>query len=306
MAKLLDTQTQLVAKVMVVQCFPPLPVFTGKSEEESFERWLESFEDRARVAGWSPEQSLYQFKCHLSKTALQAFRLLPKKDLAEYKLALAAMKNKFTSIDIEELRGMEFHSLMQDKQSAEQLGLQLQNLAHKAFPSFSGDDFDRLLKGRFYSALLPKWQKKLGAPHPSEKFNDLYERVRTVERHDKQFQVSAASRPEKSDGQSEQPSKPVPVNKLADSSASTGQESPSSANRGVRHPRRSCFNCRKPGHLARNCPDKKHQAEARGCTRPNQGSQSTVSVVEASSAVESLTTQQLEDLLAERRVQEEE
>ena len=160
--KLLEAQTQMVAKAMVAQSFPPLPAFTGESEEENFKRWLESFEDRAKVAGWSPEQSLYQFKCHLSKTALQAFHLFSKEDRANYASALTAMKKRFTSIDIEELRGMEFHSLMQESQSAEQLGLQLQKLAHKAFPSFSGDDFDRLLKGRFYSALLPKWQKKLG------------------------------------------------------------------------------------------------------------------------------------------------
>ena len=154
--KLLEAQTQMVAKAMVAQSFPPLPVFTGESEEENFERWLESFEDRSKVAGWSPEQSLYQLKCHLSKTALQAFRLFSKEEKASYALVLVAMKKRFTSVDIEELRGMEFHSLMQESQSAEQLGTQLQKLAHKAFPLFSGDDFDRLMKGRFYSALLPK------------------------------------------------------------------------------------------------------------------------------------------------------
>ena len=40
---------------------------------------------------------------------------------------------------------MEFHSLVQKSQSVEQLGLQLQKLAHKAFLSFSGDDFDQLM-----------------------------------------------------------------------------------------------------------------------------------------------------------------
>ena len=324
--RLLEAQTQMVAKAMVAQSFPPLPAFTGESEEENFERWLESFEDRAKVAGWSPEQSLYQLKCHLSKTALQAFRLFSKEEKAQYPSAIKAMKKRFTSVDIEELRGMEFHSLMQESQSAEQLGLQLQKLAHKAFPSFSGDDFDRLLKGRFYSALLPKWQKKLGAPRPSEKFNDLYERARTIERHDKQFQVSAAGRSEKKEGQSELPSKlatgakPAVVTRLTGSGtstsrespgrptgsgASTSRESPGSANRSGVPLRRTCFICKSTNHLARNCPEKRHRNEARGRTRPNQGNQANVSVVEASSTAKALTTQQLEDLLAERRVQEE-
>ena len=33
--KLLEAQTQMVAKAMVAQSFPPLPTFTGESEEES-------------------------------------------------------------------------------------------------------------------------------------------------------------------------------------------------------------------------------------------------------------------------------
>jgi hypothetical protein len=49
--KLLEAQTQMVAKAMIAQSFPPLPAFTGESEEENFERWLESFEDRAKVSG---------------------------------------------------------------------------------------------------------------------------------------------------------------------------------------------------------------------------------------------------------------
>ena len=76
------------------------------------------------------------------------------------------------------------------------------------------------MKGIFYSALLPKWQKKLGAPQPSEKFHDLYERARTVERHDQHFQASAVGRSEKKDGQ---PSKPATVTKSADSGALTSE-----------------------------------------------------------------------------------
>lgn len=61
---------------------------------------------------------------------------------------------------------------MQSEQSIEQLGLQLQTLARKAFPESSGKEFDRLLKGRFLQSLLPKWQRK---------FQELYDRARTLE-----------------------------------------------------------------------------------------------------------------------------
>jgi hypothetical protein len=52
-------------------------------------------------------------------------------------------------VAIEELRGMEFHQLMQDSQSIEQLGIDLQRLARKAFPSIARKEQDILLKGRF-------------------------------------------------------------------------------------------------------------------------------------------------------------
>ena len=62
--KLIEAQSQMVAKAMIAQSFPQLLSFTGENDEESFEHWFESFEDRAKVAGWSPEQSLYQLILH--------------------------------------------------------------------------------------------------------------------------------------------------------------------------------------------------------------------------------------------------
>ena len=73
-----------------------------------------------------------------------------------------ALKKRFCSVDIEELRRLEFRQLMQNKQSVEELGVELQKLGHKAFPTSRTKEFDRIVKGRFYQALLPKWQRKLG------------------------------------------------------------------------------------------------------------------------------------------------
>ena len=68
-------------------------------------------------------------------------------------------------IDIEELRGLEFHHKVQGKESIEELGMELLMLGCKAFPSSSGKELDQLLKGRFFQAIHVKWQrKKLGAP----------------------------------------------------------------------------------------------------------------------------------------------
>ena len=51
-----------------------------------------------------------------------------------------------------------------------------------------------MLKGRFFQALHVKWQRKLGAPKPQEIFRKLYNQVRTLEQHEKQYAASAASK----------------------------------------------------------------------------------------------------------------
>ena len=68
--------------------------------------------------------------------------------------------------------------------------MQLQKLGRKAFLRSGPKEFDLMLKGRFYQALLPKWQRKLGAPKTTESFEELYARTRTVERHDQQFNAA--------------------------------------------------------------------------------------------------------------------
>ena len=80
---------------------------------------------------------------------------------------------------------------MQDKQSAEELGVRQQTLARKAFPSSNSKEFDRLLKWQYYQALLPECESKLGAPKSTETFGYLYFRACALERHDQQFNARA-------------------------------------------------------------------------------------------------------------------
>ena len=69
----------------------------------------------------------------------------------------------------------------------EQLGISLQQLGRKAFPSMSGKELDHLLKGRFFKALL-------GAPKPDETFYALYDPSRNDRVEGKKY--SADSRVE--------------------------------------------------------------------------------------------------------------
>ena len=122
------------------------------------------------------------------------FRLLSEDERSTYEKVVNALRKRFKPIDIEELRGMEFNQNMQQEESIEQLGIVLQNLGRKAFPRMREEEFDRLLKGRFFQALHSKWQRKLAAPKPNETFSELYDRARTLEKHERQISATAAIR----------------------------------------------------------------------------------------------------------------
>ena len=143
----------------LLQGLPTLPLFTGeniKTEEEGFDKWFELFEERALFAGWKPERKLYRLEVHLANTAQKIVKMTPDYDRKSFDKVVAHLKKRFRPIDITELRGLEFHQKSQGEDSVEQLCLDFQTLWRIAFLSVGAKEFDRMLKGRFYQALLPK------------------------------------------------------------------------------------------------------------------------------------------------------
>ena len=304
--QLFETQSLMFTAQMQAASLPPLRTFDGQSDgdDEEFDLWLERFEERAKLAKWTDETKLCQLRLHLSKVAGQALQMLPKEDKSSYSRAVTSLKKRFRSVEIEELKGLEFHRRVQGEESIEQLGMDIQKLGRKAFPSTEGKELDRLLKGRFYQALHPRWQRKLNAPRTDETFEQLFERARMLEQHEKQFSASAACRSEsqtkkKTTTPTPQSSRP-PVNQKpnkAPGAASAPTPAPGPAPmKGL------CRDCGQPGHWARNCPNRrKRQPEATGRSTSEV---SRTSCVEAKEKNE-LTEEELELLLAKCRLQKE-
>lgn len=340
MAKLLKAQTDAIeaqTQVAASQHLPPLRSFTGEgiqTEEKTFERWLELFEERAQLACWGPAQRLHHLKFLLERTALKAFRSLEVQDREDYDRAIAALRKRFKSVEIEELRGFEFHRKMQGKESIEELGMDLLALGRKAFPSSHGKEFDRLLKGRFYQAIHVKWQRKLGAPKTGESFQELFDRARVLEQHEKQYLESAASREDFSSSKNDRQSRQKTDQHKSEEESKRGSVS----SRFVPIRDRICYTCKQSGHMSHNCPLlgnlKKKEApgksskglatlksscnvaleskescpsECRGCTLESKESCDSESkeCTEVIVKPSDLSTQQLKELLAQRQLQDE-
>ena len=70
--RLLEVQRLMMAGQVQAMAVPPLRKFSGEdvnTEKGSFDRWIESFEERAKATGWNEEQRLFQLKAHLEETA---------------------------------------------------------------------------------------------------------------------------------------------------------------------------------------------------------------------------------------------
>jgi hypothetical protein len=258
--QLLESQRLMFTAQMQAASLPLLRTFDGQSDgdDEDFDLWLERFEERAKLAKWTDETKLCQLRLHLSKVAGQALHK------SSYSRAVASLKKRFRSVEIEELKGLEFHHRVQGEESIEQLGMDIQKLGRKAFPSMAGKELDRLLKRRFYQALHTRWQRKLNVPRTDETFEQLFERARMLEQHEKQFSATTAYRSE-SQTKKKTATPTPPSSQPQKSNQTPGVASAPATAPGPAPLKGLCRDCGESGHWARHCPRRqKRQQEAPG------------------------------------------
>ena len=82
----------------------------------------DDWSSRAKAANWNENQKLFQLKSHLENTAAHV-RMMPSEERVKYTSFVSTLTKRFQSLDIEELKGLEFHQLIQYKQSVEELGV---------------------------------------------------------------------------------------------------------------------------------------------------------------------------------------
>ena len=86
---------------------------------------------------WLGGVRLSSLKLLSEKTASKVFQMFAEKDKASYAKAKAALKTRFRSVNIEELRGMELHLLVQGSESVDEFGMEIQPAWSSCIP-YSG------------------------------------------------------------------------------------------------------------------------------------------------------------------------
>ena len=90
------------ARATAAHQLPALPLYTGEGRhtaDDAFERWIERFRERAKVAGWTSEQQLYHLKVHLDQTASDVFRMIPEAERDTFEKAVASLGKRFKPKD---------------------------------------------------------------------------------------------------------------------------------------------------------------------------------------------------------------
>lgn len=93
----------------------------------------------------------------------------------------------------------------------------------KAYPGMSATVFDCMLKGRFYQALLPKWQR---TPKLDEYLTALYDWACMLEMHDQQNSAAVQARDRKAKGASHTEKSHKPVEQPRSSAQTHSSEKP--------------------------------------------------------------------------------
>ena len=155
--------------------------------------------------------------------------------------------------------------------------MELQRLAKRAFPKLKGKDFDRLVKGRFFHALLPRWQRKLGAPKVDESFDEIFNRVCTTEQREQQYCETAEERKDSQQRSKKVEKAPIQPRKeqvaIASANSEKKREGSQSSNKQGQGPQ--CHNCHQFGHIAKFCWDK----QIRGVEAPGKQKDSKTRLV---------------------------
>ena len=93
------------------------------TEDGSFHRWLEQLKTGRRLPEVVSTEILF------GKDSRSCCANDARRGASQVCLCCFDAEEEFQSLDIEELKGLELHQLMQDKQSVEELGVVLQKLA---------------------------------------------------------------------------------------------------------------------------------------------------------------------------------
>jgi hypothetical protein len=252
---------------------PPVDPFTGEDPEMRFEDWLPSLDRAAEWNQWTPQESLLQLAGHLRGRAHQEWGLLEENERSDWKRATTALRARLDPgnkvIAAQDFR----HTTQEESEKVADFIRRLERTFRIAYGSdhFNQETREALLYGQLHEGLRPDLMQN-STVSGALTYQELCMAARNEEQRKAEMKKRRQYRnmehgpdgrgQRSSHNQSRNHSGTHSYTKNSSKSQDSGdrkQSSPvSTGNEGVR----LCYQCGKPGHLARDCRARK--SESRG------------------------------------------
>ena len=290
--------------------------FTGAGTTR-WDEWIEHFESVADVNKWDTDaDKLKWLKVRLTSRAMKAFRQLPDATRADYKLAKEALKKRFEPESRKEYYIAELRTRRRRKgEDWATFGEELKLTAERAYPDLGADAREQIALTQYLSAII---NPQLAFSVRQSKPKSVEAAVTTTMEMEsylgpRPVQVAMVGAASSDDVTVDDPDK-VEIAAVTNRRETTTidllqkltdrldkLESKFTDGKSVNEPRQRqqrrsrptssvCWNCRKAGHIARNCTEPRRSQSQ---TNVGSGDRSTVNTVardeEAISAVQSHT-----------------
>ena len=264
---------------LMAQQLPPLSKFNGDDtggEEQGFTDWIEQLELVGEVCRWNDQAKLVNLVTRLRGQAYNFYRSCTQDQRASYSTLVAALKERFTPVQIQSVQSSQFHERKQlPAEGVDSYAQDLRKLYNKAYSRTHGsreaEAMGRsVLAYQFVAGLLPHLKSKLVGS--DGKFEELLTKARFEEARYRDVVVPGSRQtpiPARGGGFRQSAGNEVPRGSLQPRQVYTNTR-PSEV--------RKCYHCGGTNHILRDCPLKGRSAprEATGNSRSVSSAQTRV------------------------------
>lgn len=219
------------------------PTFDGKSRWTDF---LVQFEMVADVNGWKGKRRAVELAACLRDSAVGILSLMQREERLHFPSLVRALQERFEPANLVQMHQATLKTrVRRHGETLTFLGAEIKKLVGQAYPDAEGSMFNQLTLASFLDALGDadmEWAVRQGQPRSVDAAVALamqYEAFQKARSRDPRGNGIMAVR--------------------ANESQDTDDHK---ENMQMRRRQRLCFGCNKPGHLIRNCPEKKKASAA--------------------------------------------
>ena len=252
---------------------PPIPFFSGEDPAVNVDDWLPSLERASTWNGWSMTEKVMQLPGYLKGRAVQEWSLLSPTAQQDYTAAIEAIRSRLDSTN-RTMAAQEFrHSTQPQGESVADFIRRLEKAFQVAYgkDSLHSDTRDALLYSQLYDGL--RYNLMRGpAVSGSQNYRELCVAARGEEHRLAALQQRHQLKPPtETSGRSKKPDAGQTNSRGSNqdtTSSLSRKQAPSSV---MSETQVICYNCGMPGHMAKNCRQKKQESKGR---TPNKTGQS--------------------------------